>query len=98
GEAVALLGANGAGKTSTLRAISRLVPSDGTVQFDGADVTKLAPEELSRRGLVHVPEGRHVFPSLTVQDNLLVGQTAKGKRNALFTPDSIYELFPALAP
>jgi branched-chain amino acid transport system ATP-binding protein len=98
GEAVALLGANGAGKTSTLRACSRLVAADGTVQFDGADVTKLAPEELSRRGLVHVPEGRHVFASLTVHDNLLVGQTARNKRKALFTTDSVYDLFPALAP
>ena len=98
GEAVALLGANGAGKTSTLRAISRLVHSDGTVQFDGSDVTKLSTEELSRRGLVHVPEGRHVFASLTVQDNLLVGQTARGKRKALFTTEAIYDLFPTLSP
>jgi branched-chain amino acid transport system ATP-binding protein len=98
GEAVALLGANGAGKTSTLRAISRLMPSDGTVVFDGGDVTKLRPEELARRGLVHVPEGRHVFASLTVNENLLVGQTPRNGREPLFTLDSIYDLFPALAP
>jgi branched-chain amino acid transport system ATP-binding protein len=98
GEAVALLGANGAGKTSTLRAISRLIAADGTVAFDDNDVTKMAPEELARRGLVHVPEGRHVFASLTVHDNLRVGQTARNKRKALFTTDSVYELFPTLAP
>jgi branched-chain amino acid transport system ATP-binding protein len=98
GEAVALLGANGAGKTSTLRAVSRLIPTDGTVRFADDDVTRLAPEELARRGLVHVPEGRHVFPSLTVEDNLLVGQTSRGKRKRLFTIDAVYNLFPAIAP
>ncbi|GAA1261909.1 ABC transporter ATP-binding protein [Sphaerisporangium rubeum] len=98
GEAVALLGANGAGKTSTLRAISRLLPSDGELTFDGADVSRLAPEELARRGLVHVPEGRRVFASLTVHDNLLVGRTAQARRDALFSPDDVYDLFPALVP
>jgi branched-chain amino acid transport system ATP-binding protein len=98
GAAIALLGANGAGKTSTLRAISRLIGSDGTIGFDGADVTRLPPEELARRGLIHVPEGRHVFASLTVHDNLLVGQTSRAKRKPLFTTDSIYDLFPAIAP
>src|ERR1700750_383986 len=80
GEAVALLGANGAGKTSTLRAISRLIPADGTVRFDGQDVTRWAPEQLARAGLVHVPEGRRVFASLTVNDNRLVGPHA-GKQS-----------------
>jgi branched-chain amino acid transport system ATP-binding protein len=98
GEAAALLGANGAGKTSTLRALSRLIPSDGTILFDGVDVTKLAPEELARRGLVHVPEGRHVFATLSVHENLLVGQTSRSKRKPLFTTDTVYDLFPALAP
>jgi branched-chain amino acid transport system ATP-binding protein len=98
GEAVALLGANGAGKTTTLRAVSRLIPTDGTIRFADDDVTRLAPEELARRGLVHVPEGRHVFPSLTVEDNLLVGQTSRGKRKRLFTVDAVYNLFPAIAP
>ncbi len=98
GEAVALLGANGAGKTSTLRAISRLIESGGTIRFDGEDVTRLAPEELARRGLVHVPEGRHVFASLTVHDNLLVGRTSRAGRPSLFTADAVYDLFPAIAP
>lgn len=98
GEAAALLGANGAGKTSTLRAISRLIPSEGAILFDGVDVSRLAPEELARRGLVHVPEGRHVFATLSVHENLLVGQTSRGRRKPLFTPDAVYDLFPALAP
>jgi branched-chain amino acid transport system ATP-binding protein len=98
GEAAALLGANGAGKTSTLRALSRLIPSDGAIIFDGADVSKLAPEELARRGLVHVPEGRHVFATLSVHENLQVGQTSKGRRKPLFTLDAVYDLFPLLKP
>jgi branched-chain amino acid transport system ATP-binding protein len=96
GESVALLGANGAGKTSTLRAISRLIQAEGTITFAGEDVTRMAPEDLARRGLVHVPEGRHVFPSLTVHENLLVGQTSRGSRKTLFTTDSVYDLFPPI--
>jgi branched-chain amino acid transport system ATP-binding protein len=96
GESVALLGANGAGKTSTLRAISRLIHAQGTITFAGEDVSRVAPEDMARRGLVHVPEGRHVFPSLTVHENLLVGQTSRGKRKELFTTDTVYDLFPAI--
>ncbi len=98
GEAAALLGANGAGKTSTLRGISRLVSAQGTLLLAGADVTRLGPEELARRGLIHVPEGRRVFATLSVHENLLVGQTSRSGRKPLFTPDSVYDLFPALAP
>jgi branched-chain amino acid transport system ATP-binding protein len=98
GEALALLGANGAGKTSTLRAISRLIPSTGSILFDGVDVRTLPPEELARRGLIHVPEGRHVFGSLTVQDNLLVGMTARARRKQSFSIDDVYDVFPALVP
>ena len=98
GEAVALLGANGAGKTSTLRAISRLVPSTGAVLFDGADVTRVAPEQLARRGLIHVPEGRRLFGTLTAHDNLLVGMTARAGRSPKFSVDDVYDLFPALQP
>jgi branched-chain amino acid transport system ATP-binding protein len=98
GQAVALLGANGAGKTSTLRAISRLIESEGTIRFHGEDVTRLPPEELARRGLVHVPEGRHVFASLTVHDNLLVGRSSRARRRPLFTTDAVYDLFPTIAP
>ncbi len=96
--AVALLGPNGAGKTSTLRAISRLVPSDGTVLFDGASLSGLAPDEVARRGLIHVPEGRHVFPTLTVDENLRMGEVAGRRRRDGFTMSDVYDLFPALRP
>jgi branched-chain amino acid transport system ATP-binding protein len=99
GEAVAVLGPNGAGKTSMLRAISGLVPHGGAVRFDGEDVTRLPAEEIARRGLIHVPEGRHVFPDLTVEENLSIGATARGRRPATggFTADDVHDLFPALA-
>jgi branched-chain amino acid transport system ATP-binding protein len=74
GALVALLGANGAGKTSTLAAIAGLVPvAGGTVQFEGQDVTGLGPESLARRGIGLVPEGRRVFAGLTVAENLTLG-------------------------
>ena len=75
GEVVALIGPNGAGKTSTLRAISGLVPHRGTVVFDGVDCRKSNLEDLARAGLIHVPEGRHVFPTLDVHENLQLGAT-----------------------
>jgi branched-chain amino acid transport system ATP-binding protein len=94
--ATALLGANGAGKTSTLRAISRIIPSKGRIVFDGRDVSRAAPEAVARRGLVHVPEGRRLFGTLSVQENLQVGATARGKRRGMFELSDIYDLFPAL--
>jgi branched-chain amino acid transport system ATP-binding protein len=98
GEALALLGPNGAGKTSTLRAISQLVPMKGTVTFDGDDLNGVAPEEIARRGLIHVPEGRHVFPDLTVHENLQIGTTARQGRDHGFSFDDVYDLFPPLVP
>jgi branched-chain amino acid transport system ATP-binding protein len=74
GGVVALLGANGAGKTTTLRAISGLVrPSSGRILFEGRRIDGRAPHTIARRGLLHVPEGRGVFPSLTVRENLEMG-------------------------
>jgi branched-chain amino acid transport system ATP-binding protein len=98
GQAVALLGPNGAGKTSTLHAISNLVPSQGSVHFDGQDVSKTPAEDIARRGLIQVREGRHVFPGLSVHENLQLGTTARGGRNGGFAIDDVYELFPPLAP
>jgi branched-chain amino acid transport system ATP-binding protein len=74
GTIVALVGANGAGKTSLLRAISGLVRADrGTIRFNGEDVTRMAAHRIVRLGIAHVPEGRRVFASATVHDNLLLG-------------------------
>jgi branched-chain amino acid transport system ATP-binding protein len=96
GEIVALLGANGAGKTTTLRAISGLVsPSAGSITFDGRRIDRLPPEEVVRRGIAHVPEGRQVFPELSVEENLLIGAYARrgGARAHLA---GLYERFPIL--
>src|SRR5437763_1534047 len=71
GEIVALLGLNGAGKTTTLRAISGMIPvMEGTVRFDGADIAGQPAERITRRGLLHVPEGRGIFPNLRVDESL----------------------------
>src|ERR1700681_147481 len=96
GERVALLGPNGAGKTSTLRAISNLVPHRGSVVFDGVNLAKTAAENVTRMGLIHVPEGRHVFPTLTVHENLQVGTVARAGRRGGFVIDDVYDLFPSL--
>jgi branched-chain amino acid transport system ATP-binding protein len=98
GEAVALLGANGAGKTSTLHAISRLVPSTGALSFGGVDLTRRSAEGVARTGIAHAPEGRRLFPGLTVHDNLRLGRTARNGRPERFSVDDVYDLFPALVP
>jgi branched-chain amino acid transport system ATP-binding protein len=96
GEIVGLLGPNGAGKTSMLHAVSRVVASEGEIEFDGQRLTGHGPDVVARRGLIHVPEGRHVFPNLSVHENLLVGSTARAGRDAEFTVDDVYQLFPPL--
>ena len=96
GEIVALLGPNGAGKTTTLRAISGLVsPSAGSITFDGRRIDRLPPEEVVRRGIAHVPEGRQVFPELSVEENLLIGAYARrgGVKAQL---SALYARFPIL--
>ena len=99
GEIVAVLGANGAGKTTLLHTISGVLrPSAGSITYAGADITKLAPARIVGRGVCQVPEGRRLFPSLSVGDNLLLG--ASGRRSRDGMPDDlayVYELFPALA-
>jgi branched-chain amino acid transport system ATP-binding protein len=98
GEAVALLGPNGAGKTSTLAAISRLVASTGTVTFAGTRLDRARVEGVARMGLCHVPEGRRVFPNLTVHENIQVATSARAGRPQVFSVGEVYDLFPALAP
>jgi branched-chain amino acid transport system ATP-binding protein len=99
GEAVGLLGANGAGKSSTLRVISGLLrPTSGSVRFEGVAISDLAPYKVVERGIAHVPEGRRVFPEMTVEENLEVGAyvpAAKADRRR--TMDLVYSIFPRLA-
>lgn len=95
----AVLGANGAGKTTLVRTISGLVrPRSGSVRLDGRDITRLAPEEIARLGVAHVPQGQAVFAELTVDENLRLGglwrRDPSGQRRALA---EAYELFPPLA-
>lgn len=94
---LALLGSNGAGKTSLLRAISGLVAYEGSIKFDGVEVRTLGTEKLARRGLLHVPEGRRIVPDLTVLENLKLGTTARGARRAAVDIDVVFEIFPMLA-
>ena len=92
GELVCLIGANGAGKTTTLKAICRLIPSSGTIAYSGNDVSKAKVHELPRQGLVMVPEGRGIFPQLTVEENLAMGAYARGSAD----PEKQYATFPRL--
>jgi branched-chain amino acid transport system ATP-binding protein len=79
-EIVALLGANGAGKSTTLRTISGLIAAQsGSLRFAGQDITGLSPEKIVRLGIAHVPEGRRVFPGLTVRENILLGASNRGR-------------------
>jgi branched-chain amino acid transport system ATP-binding protein len=98
GEAVGLLGANGAGKSTTLRAISSLVKRSGTITFAGIDLASLPPYRIPELGIAHVPEGRQVFPEMTVQENLEIGAyVPKAKAERSRTLDLVYSIFPRLA-
>ena len=97
GSLVAVLGANGAGKSTLARTVSGLVPpAAGRVRFDGVDVTKRAAHKLSAEGLTHIPEGRGIFPGLTVHENLrmAVGQLKRSERSAAI--ERAIERFPVL--
>jgi branched-chain amino acid transport system ATP-binding protein len=98
GSVVAVLGANGAGKSTLARTVSGLVPaSSGRVMFGGEDITNWAPHRIRRAGLVHIPEGRGIFPGLSVQENLRMAVRRVGtpdeRRSAV---EHAYEMFPAL--
>jgi len=99
-ELVTLIGANGAGKTTTMRAISGIRPlSRGSVWFDGEDITRMKAHERVLAGIVQAPEGRGVFPGMTVVENLEMGayaRTFKTKAEHDATVDKVYELFPRL--
>jgi branched-chain amino acid transport system ATP-binding protein len=100
GTLVAILGRNGMGKTSLCRSIMSLAPPNvwqGSIAYDGAELTALQPHEVARQGLGYVPQGRHVFPTLTVVDNLTVAARAPvGGGAAAWDVDRVWEMFPRL--
>jgi branched-chain amino acid transport system ATP-binding protein len=97
GQVVTLLGANGAGKSTTLRAISGLTkPVSGEIVFDGQPIAGLGPEAIVRLGISHVPEGRRVFPGLTVKENIMLGASNRRAAKAQLSveADAMFDLFP----
>ncbi|MEO8004416.1 MAG: ABC transporter ATP-binding protein [Betaproteobacteria bacterium] len=102
GEVVTLLGANGAGKSSTLRTISGLLrPARGEVWFDGQPIHQMAPEKIVRLGISHVPEGRRIFPGLTVRENIMLGSSNRGslsKKQMDQEVAEMFEIFPVIKP
>jgi urea transport system ATP-binding protein len=96
GKVTCVLGRNGVGKTSLLRAlVGQHAVSRGTITFDGADITYLRPSERARRGIAYVPQGREIFPLLTVEENLKTG-FAPLPRDQRQIPDDVFALFPVL--
>ncbi len=96
GQVVALMGRNGVGKTTLLKTVMGLIqPLSGRIIFDGEDITAWSPEKRAVHGIGYVPQGRDIFPHLTVQENLLIGLEARGARRPSI-PEGIFELFPAL--
>lgn len=97
GQAVAILGSNGAGKTSLLKAISGVVQSDGLIMYSGRDLKSCTVSERVKMGLIQCPQGRHLFPGMSVSENLLLGgyvRTSKAERRRIL--DEVFDLFPRL--
>jgi len=98
GEMLAVLGRNGAGKTTLLRSIIGLnPPREGTIRFDGADITRLKPHERAHIGLGYVPQGREIIPDLTVRENLVLAMIGLSRRTREI-PEYVWDYFPALRP
>ena len=101
GQVVTLLGANGAGKSTTLRAISGLTrPAAGEIVFDGRSIAGLGPEAIVRLGISHVPEGRRVFPGLSVKENIMLGASNRRVAKSALSreADAMFDLFPDIRP
>ena len=95
GEIVSLLGRNGVGRSTTIKAIMGDVPPHGSVRFRGEELVGLAPHVIARKGLGYVPESRDIFPGLTVRENLLLGKKST-KQTGRWSYDDVFELFPLL--
>ncbi len=94
GELVTLLGANGAGKSTTLKTISGLVqPAQGEVWFEGRPIHRLGPEAIAKLGISHVPEGRRIFPGLTVRENIMLGTSTRGRLPRSQMADEVEQMF-----
>ncbi|MBL8338837.1 MAG: ABC transporter ATP-binding protein [Rhodoferax sp.] len=97
GEMVALIGANGAGKSTLLNCLSGTVrPRGGSIRFEGKEIAGAKPHKVSRQGLLHVPEGRQILVELTIEENLLLGELARGGRPSNYGLKDVYKLFPIL--
>ena len=96
-EIVAVLGSNGVGKTTLNNTISGLLkPTSGRIELEGADITGLDPQKIVDRGVIHVPEGRKLFPNLNVKENLEMGSYRRGKENRAQNIDMVLDVFPRL--
>lgn len=98
GEIVTLIGANGAGKSTILRTLSGLIrPGSGSITYEGEEITKASPRKIVQQGISHVPEGRHVFKGLSVQENLDMGAFLRNDRDQIETDlEKVYQRFPIL--
>lgn len=94
---VTVLGANGAGKSTLIKTISGILkPWKGSILFDGKDISRMDTSQIAKMGIVHVPEGRHIFPNLTVRENLLLGGYFRSDKENKETLDQVLNLFPVL--
>ena len=96
GEIVAVLGANGVGKTTLNRALSGLIPAEGSVRFDGAEIAGLGAPDIMARGLIHVPEGRRIFPNMSVRENLELGSYRRARARRAVNLERAFAIFPRL--
>jgi urea transport system ATP-binding protein len=97
GRCTALLGRNGVGKTTLLKCMMGVLPvSSGKIMFDGADITKMSPHARAARGIAYVPQGREIFPRLTVEENIFMGMATKPSSQAKRIKGEVFELFPVL--
>jgi branched-chain amino acid transport system ATP-binding protein len=97
-EIISIIGPNGAGKTTLVKTIMGLLhPKSGTIRFKGENIDTLPPYEIVKKGLILIPEGREIFPRMTVEENLRLGSyTANGKSNVRETKEKVYQIFPVL--